>query len=159
MNPLKFSLGYPCLAIISLIFIHMIYCTLMSLNCMLQINCNGHDFVICRIMVNHYCIVDDTLDMVQKFFKSLPSYIHATKCAPLPTLSTNILNRWKPFNLIFSMENTFMDVIVTFFGLQFKDIVIVATPKTMLQQNNKVTNIWKTQFIKLVLNMFELSTF
>jgi hypothetical protein len=30
-------------------------------------------------------------------------------------------------------KTTFMDVVITTFGLQFKDVVIVATPKTMFE--------------------------
>jgi hypothetical protein len=30
-------------------------------------------------------------------------------------------------------KKTFMDAIITTFGLQFKDVVIVATPKMMLE--------------------------
>jgi hypothetical protein len=37
MNPLKFGMGYMCLTIVSLNFVHIICCALMFSNYMLQI--------------------------------------------------------------------------------------------------------------------------
>ncbi len=75
---------------------HDLLCVSVSSNYMLQINCNGHDFVICCIIyiASNYCLIDDMLDMVKHvpiFFKSPLGYIRATKLVMLPTLSTNIL--------------------------------------------------------------------
>jgi hypothetical protein len=62
---------------------------------------------------------------------------------PLPTHQLTSW-RWKPSNLIFALENN------------IKDVVNVTTFKMMLEQNNKVTNIWKVQFNPKKLYLFEL---
>ncbi len=56
---------------------HDLLCVSVSSNYMLQINYNGHDFVICCIiyMASHYCLIVDMLDMVKHdpiFFSNLP---------------------------------------------------------------------------------------
>jgi hypothetical protein len=43
-------------------------------------------------------------------------------------------------------------------GLQFKDVVNVASLWMMLEWNNKIMNIWRIQFNELVLHLFQLFT-
>jgi len=54
----------------------------------------------------------------------------------------------------FPWKTTFLDVIITIHGLEFNDFVNLASPWTMLEQNKKVTNIWRIRFHKLVLDVF-----
>jgi hypothetical protein len=54
----------------------------------------------------------------------------------------------------FPWKTTFLDVIITIHGLEFNDFVPLTSPWMMLEQNKKVTNIWRVQFNKLVLDVF-----
>jgi len=52
-----------------------------------------------------------------------------------------------------------MDVVILTLGLQFKDVINITTSSMRLKKNNKVTNIWRAKFTKLVLDVLELLTF
>jgi len=52
-----------------------------------------------------------------------------------------------------------MDVVISILRLQFKGAINVTTTWTMLERSNEVTNIGKTQFTKLVLDLLQLLTF
>ncbi len=51
-------------------------------------------------------------------------------------------------------KTTFLDVIIIIHGLEFNDFVNLTSLWKMLEQNKKITNMWRVQFNKLVLNMF-----
>jgi hypothetical protein len=51
-------------------------------------------------------------------------------------------------------KTTFLDVIIMIHGLEFSDFVNLASLWMMLEQNKKVTNMWRVQFNKLVLDVF-----
>jgi len=52
-----------------------------------------------------------------------------------------------------------MDVVILTFGFQFLDVNNITTSSTRLKKNNKVTNIGRANFTKLVLDVLELLTF
>jgi hypothetical protein len=54
---------------------------------------------------------------------------------------------------------TFLDVIISILGLQFKDVINVTTTWTMPERTNEVTNVGRVQFIDFVLDLFQLLTF
>ncbi len=85
------------------------------------------------------------------------SCIHVTRLTPLPTPFINILNKhFLSMNL--SWEATFLDVIIPTLGLQFKDVINIDTSWMIFERNNKVTNVGRFKFMKLVSDVFQLLT-
>jgi hypothetical protein len=125
------------------------------------INNNGHNFAINQIIYNasHYCPTSDTLDMVKhdlKFFQVSPK-LHS--CNKVHFVPNPINQHFEDENLVinFPWKTTFLDVIIMTHGLQFKEVVNVASLSMMLEQN-KIMNIWRVQFNELVLDLFQLFT-
>jgi hypothetical protein len=55
-------------------------------------------------------------------------------------------------------ETTFLDVIIPIFGLQLKYVINIATCRMMLEINNKVPNVGRTKFTKLLIDVLHLLT-
>jgi hypothetical protein len=58
-----------------------------------------------------------------------------------------------------SWETTLLNVVISILGLQFKDAINITTSKMMFERSNKVTNIGRAKFTKLVLDVLQLFTF
>jgi hypothetical protein len=60
-----------------------------------------------------------------------------------------------------SKEVEFLDVVISTFRLQFKDVINVITAWMMFERNNKINimNVGRVQVTKLVLDLFQLFTF
>ncbi len=95
--------------------------------------------------------------MIQEIFKCPMSCIHVTRLTPLPTPFINILNK-QFLSMNLSWEATFLDVIIPTLGLQFKDVINIDTSWMIFERNNKVTNVGRFKFMKLVSDVFQLLT-
>jgi hypothetical protein len=75
----------------------------------------------------------------------IPCKLHACDeaCSTPHTIYRHLENEnLLSYNL--SWEVTLMDVIISTFGLQFKDVIDIATLWTMFEKNNKVMNVGQT---------------
>jgi len=126
-------------------------------------NLNGHHFAIGRIvhMTSHSCPTSHTLHMI-KHANILQTPYRLHSCDKICSTPHIVYGHLRNEHLLFknlSRETTFMDVVISILRLQFKGAINVTTTWTMLERSNEVTNIGKTQFTKLVLDLLQLLTF
>ncbi len=157
MNPLKFDFGNFCFNIMSLNFIHITCWASMSLDLHVT-NHNGHHFTIGRIiyMTSHSCPTSHMLHMITHDPKVLqiPYKLHLcdkTHFIPHTIYQHLELDHLLSYNL--SREVAFLDIVIVILGLQFKDAINITTPWMMFERSDKVTNVGKAQFTKLVLDV------
>jgi len=155
MNPLKSSLGNMCLTIMSFNFFHVIYYVSMPSNFMSQT---------VMVMILQYIRSYTWQDIIVHLMTHLiwSNIIHKFSpklhsCNQSHFIRNLVDQHVENENLMtrnFPWKTTFLDVIITIHGLEFNDFVNLASPWTMLEQNKKVTNIWRIRFHKLVLDVF-----
>jgi hypothetical protein len=58
-----------------------------------------------------------------------------------------------------SSETTLLDVVISTFRFQFKDVINVTTTWMMFERSNEVMNVGRIKFTKLVLDLLQLLTF
>jgi len=155
MNPLKSGLGNMCLTIMSFNFVHIIYCVLMPSNFMSQTI-----MVMILQYVRSYTWQDIIVHLVTHLTWSNIIHKFSPKlhlCNQSCFVRNPVDQHVEDENLLtrnFPWKTTFLDVIIMIHGLEFNDFVNLASPWTMLEQNKKITNIWRVQFNKLVLDVF-----
>jgi hypothetical protein len=113
-------------------------------------------------MTSHSCPTSHTLHMIKHDLNILeiPYMLHSCdKTHSTPHTIYGHLENEHLFSKNLSKEVTFLDVIISTLRLQFKDVINVTTTWTMFEKNNKITNVRRAQFTKLVLDLLQLFTF
>jgi len=154
MNPLKIGFWKPML---HNCFIKLFPHKLLSFGVFrLHItNHYGQHFTIDKIIhtTNHSCSANNTLHMI-KHNLQIPYGLHSCDKA---NSSPNTIYRHLENKDLFSMnlfwEATLLDVVIPTIGLQFKDVINIATSWMTLKRSNKVTNVGRTKFTQLVLDV------
>jgi hypothetical protein len=113
-------------------------------------------------MTSHNCPTNHMLHMIKHDpnILQIPYKLHS--CDKIHSIPHTIYGHLENEHLLsknLSKEITLLDVVISTFRLQFKDVIIVTTTWTMLEKNNKVTNIGRVQFTEIVLDLPHLPTF
>ncbi len=126
-------------------------------------NCYDHHFTLSRIvhMTNHSCPTNNTFHMIKHDpnILQIPYSLHS--CDEVNSTPNTIywhLENKHFFSYNLSWETSLLNVVITSFGLQFKDVINISTSWMTLERNNKVTNIGRTEFTELVQDVLQVLT-
>ncbi len=131
MNPVKLGFGNPCFSIVSLNFVHISQMNFDVLRLHIT-NHYGQHFTIDKIihMTNHSCPTNNTLHMIKHDPNVLQIPYRLYLCDEVDFSPNNIYRHLENKHLLsmnLSWEATFLDVVILTFGLQFKDVINIAT--------------------------------
>jgi hypothetical protein len=114
-------------------------------------NRNGHHFAIGWIvhMTSHNCLTNHMFHMTKHDpnILQIPYKLHS--CDKIHSITHTIYGHLENEHLLsknLSKEITLLDVVISTFRLQFKDVITVTTTWMMLEKSNKVMNIGRAQF-------------
>ncbi len=123
----------------------------------------GQHFTIHRIihMTSHNCLANNMFYMIKHDLSILQIPCRLHSCDKANSILDTIYQHLENEHLLsmnLSWETTLLDVVIPTFGLQLKYAINIATSWMMLERSNKVMNIGRAKFIKLVLDVFQLLT-